>query len=169
MKKQESRIAMSFIWGRFKTRTGLSQAMEQNVDKEISQSETPLPKTASLPTALNCFFQRVAPVTNLVVFCGSQSTSMDAIEDFLAQTNFGKTFLEPGEVLNFASFRKNPTTNTLHTLLLLLLEISSSLATEPKDMVYALLGLTSDRMELLPLPDYKQPPISHFTKLHLLR
>lgn len=94
---------------------------------------------------------------------------MDAIEDFLARTNFGKTFLESGEVLNFASFRKNPTTNTFHTLLFLLLEISSSLATEPKDMVYALLGLASDGTELLPLPDYKQPPISPFTKLHLLR
>jgi hypothetical protein len=72
---------MSFIWGRFKTRAGLSQAMEQDVDKEIS----------------------------------------------------------------------------------------SSLATEPKDMVYALLGLASDGTEFLPLPDYKQPPISPFTKLHLLR
>lgn len=101
--------------------------------------------------------QEIVSGARVVVYCGADSTKLENIERVLARTAEGKEFLRTGQVPNFEAFRKSQFSGEASPLVKLLVSSRASLATDPRDKVYGLLGLASDGEELIPLPNYKQP------------
>ena len=81
---------------------------------------------------------------------------MKNIEHLLVRPQEGKQLLRDGKVPNFDAFRRSPLIARSNTLVKLMMSSRTSLATDPRDKVYALLGLASDGEELVPVPNYDQ-------------
>ena len=101
--------------------------------------------------------QEIIAASKVVVYCGSSSTKLENIEMVLKRTAEGKEFLRRGQVPNFEAFRKSQISGKASPLVKLLMSSRASLATDPRDKVFAMLGIASDGEELIPLPNYKQP------------
>jgi hypothetical protein len=100
--------------------------------------------------------QEIVAGTRVVACCGTSSTDFENIEKFLTSTSKGKKLSKTIQLPNFASFRKSPISGTAFPLVTLLISSRASLSTDPRDKIFALLGLASDGEELVPLPNYKQ-------------
>lgn len=101
--------------------------------------------------------QEIIAGSQVIVYCGAKSTKLENIEKVLGRTAEGKEYLRTGQVPNFEAFRRSQFSGKASPLVKLLMSSRASLATDPRDKVYALLGLASDGEELIPLPNYKQP------------
>jgi hypothetical protein len=101
--------------------------------------------------------QETIAASKVVVYCGASSTKLENIEMVLKRTAEGKEFLRTGQVPNFEAFRKSQFSGKASPLVKLLMSSRASLATDPRDKIYALLGLASDGKELIPFPNYKRP------------
>jgi hypothetical protein len=92
--------------------------------------------------------QEIAAAANVSVQCGKRVTSWDDVQRLLQF----KT-----DLINFEKYRALVRNKArLGTLLEALFDTRHSLATDPKDKVYALLGLVSDGNQITGLPNYSQ-------------
>jgi hypothetical protein len=121
-----------------------------------------------ISSALDTFFRRpywkrvwilqeVIAGKNVTAYCGTKSIRMDRLELVLAEAIKGQELLSIPQVPHFDSFQKDPSTDMPRPLMELWMSSASSRATDPRDKIYALLGLSSDGQEIVPLPNYKQP------------
>lgn len=109
--------------------------------------------------------QEVVAAAKVTVYCGARSTELEYIENALAKTVEGQQFVGSGHVPNFQEFRKSPVQGKSNPLVRLLMTTRASNSSEPRDKVYALLGMASDGRNLVPLPNYMQPADSVFREL----
>jgi hypothetical protein len=86
--------------------------------------------------------QEIVSASNVIVYCGENSIEMEYVEHFLEKTPTGKKIVQRGYVPRFDHFRKDPITDIQRPLVTLLLSSHTSLATDPRDKIYALLGET---------------------------
>jgi hypothetical protein len=111
--------------------------------------------------------QEVVSASRLKVYCGTRSMSMQFIEGLLSNTVNRRQLLQNGDVPRFEMFRKDPKTAMPRPLVSLLFNSHASLATDPRDKVYALLCLASDGQEVVLLPSYKKPVDDVFKEVTL--
>lgn len=162
---EESKIAMDYIKYQFSNDVRQLSTLDKS-SKTKKQPAALITLDNRVSLALQSLFNRpywkrvwilqeVVAAARVTVYCGTTCTNMESIEGVLDKTVTGEKLTQSGHTLNFNLFRKDPKTDMPRPLLALLLSSRSSLATDPRDKVYALLGLSSDGQELIPLPDYK--------------
>lgn len=106
--------------------------------------------------------QEIAVASKLRVQCGERMVSWDAVARGLSHTR----------LVDLNGFRESVRGSQLRTLLQALYDSRTSLATESRDKIYALLGLTVDGNDIIRLPNYRQPievVLTQTTKSILLR
>lgn len=123
------------------------------------RQETPIRSDQDIPFgACNSFFarpywrrvwviQEIAAAEKLRAQCGIRTMPWSSIRRRLHNSN----------LIDFASFRWNIQKGRRGSLLGALYDTRISLASGPRDKVYALLGLTSDGTDIVPLTNYKIP------------
>ncbi|KAK5120826.1 hypothetical protein LTR85_005893 [Meristemomyces frigidus] len=106
--------------------------------------------------------QEVAKAQEVDVWCGNESQPLDAFS--AAAAIVGQKLSEGGDSLTLlktlADFRKEERQSRIGVARMLLSEAlvrsKDSLATDPRDKIYAMLGLTLDGAEIVPTPNYIQ-------------
>jgi hypothetical protein len=78
--------------------------------------------------------------------------------------SYGGGILDSGQFIDFQSLRDNVTGEKV-SLVKALVASRESKASDVRDRVYGLLGLTSDGSNLVPLPNYNLPPKDVFVEL----
>lgn len=108
-------------------------------------------------SAISGIIQEISKAQKLEVLCGNERISWD---------QFGSTFnklgpLVPLKVRSLQQFRVAESTKLgsvkRFSLLEAMNETRTSVSTDVRDKIYALLGLTSNGAELLPTPNYIRP------------
>ncbi|KAJ4377423.1 hypothetical protein N0V83_000248 [Neocucurbitaria cava] len=122
--------------------------------------------------------QEIAASGDILICCGQESISWSELETAFwgkkqihniffnqVETDLTKHPRNTQEVFDFWAWKKAMASAQSQPLLKALIDSRRSKATDPRDHVYALLGISSDSSSLIPVPNYKHSIEEVYTNL----
>ncbi|KAI6353575.1 hypothetical protein ACKVWC_008558 [Pyricularia oryzae] len=100
-----------------------------------------------------------------MAFWGGPDKGLNPMFDPTVGVDFSRAPRRTGEMFDFWGWRKAIAGGQPKALLKAMLDCGSSKATDPRDHIYALLGITMDGSILVPVPNYALPVAEVFTSL----
>ncbi|KAI6358228.1 hypothetical protein MCOR25_007394 [Pyricularia grisea] len=121
--------------------------------------------TVSREIDIMCGFEIISWKKLEMAFWGAPDKRLNPLFDPTIGVDFSRPPRRTGEMFDFWGWRKAIAGGQPKALLKAMLDCGSSKATDPRDHIYALLGITMDGSILVPVPNYALPVAEVFTSL----
>ena len=107
--------------------------------------------------------QEVTTASRVAVLCGTTSLAFQDVVNAMQSKRdsrgwHGWNGIDTSDVERVLTFRRRYQANIPLSLVQSIFETQGSKSKDPRDQLFALLGICSDGAELIPLPNYRQPP-----------